>query len=270
MTDQSSGIDESKPSIARVYDYLLGGTDNFAVDRAIGDYFLRDLPGSVEIAFANRRALVRAVGAMADAGVRQFIDMGSGLPTADNVHQAAQRHDPAARVAYVDQDPTVLAHGRALLAADDRTALVQADLREPESVRDHPEVRRLIDFEQPVGVVFSAVLHHLNDSERPAELVRWWAERVPPDSLVYVSHFRSGANEETRLSERKLQDSFGRGRWRTDEEILGLFGDLDLLQPGLVPCRLWRPEPVDGDVPADESDLTAWDQLICCGLARRP
>ncbi|MBD0692769.1 SAM-dependent methyltransferase [Streptomyces sp. CBMA123] len=270
MTDQSSGIDESKPSIARVYDYLLGGTDNFPVDREIGDYFLRDLPGSVAMAYANRQALVRAVGAMADDGVRQFIDMGSGLPTADNVHQVAQRHHPAARVAYVDDDPTVLDHGRALLAADDRTILVQADLREPESVRDHPDVQRLIDFDQPVGVVFSAVLHHLNDSERPADLVRWWAAEVPSGSLVYVSHFRSGANEETRLVEQKLQDSFGRGRWRTDEEILALFGDLDLLPPGLVPCRLWRPDPTAAEVPTDEGDLTVWERLISCGLAGKP
>ncbi|MER7674541.1 SAM-dependent methyltransferase [Kitasatospora sp. NPDC096128] len=275
MTDDSSGIDESRPSIARVYDYLLGGKDNFAVDREIGDFFLRDLPGSVAIAFANRRALVRAVGAMADAGIRRFIDLGSGLPTADNVHQVAQRHAPDAHVVYVDHDPMVLAHGRALLATDDRTAVVQADLREPETIRQAPDVQRLIDFDQPVGLLFSAVLHHLNDDERPAELVRWWAERLPPGSLVYISHFRSGANEETRLAERKLQDSFGRGRWRTDEEILGLFGDrLELLQPGLLPCRSWHPQPASGEeaaeVLADEEELTVWDQLIACGLARRP
>ncbi|MFB7122145.1 SAM-dependent methyltransferase [Kitasatospora sp. NPDC056273] len=288
MTDDSTaGIDRSKPSIARVYDYLLGGTDNFAVDREVGDFFLRELPGSVALPFANRQALIRAVGAMAGDGVRQFVDLGSGLPTADNVHQAARRHDAGARVVYVDNDPTVLAHGRALLAADPRTTLVRADLREPEEIRRHPEVRRLIDFDEPVGVVFSAVLHHLDDAERPADLVRWWVDRVPSGSLVYVSHFRSvgssggesvgdsgrssGGTEERRRAERKLRESFGRGRWRTDEEILGLLDGLDLLEPGLVPCPLWRPEPAGtGGVPADEGDLSVWERLISCALARKP
>src|SRR5919107_4148130 len=116
MTDDGSSIDSTKPSIARVYDYLLGGRDNYAVDREIGDVFKRDLPGSVAIAFANRAALTRAVREITrTTGVRQFIDLGSGLPTADNVHQVAQRHDPDTRVVYVDTDPQVLAHGRALL-----------------------------------------------------------------------------------------------------------------------------------------------------------
>ncbi|WP_316528826.1 SAM-dependent methyltransferase [Kitasatospora brasiliensis] len=264
MTDHSARIDPTKPSIARVYDYLLGGTDNFPVDREVGDFFLRELPGSVAIAFAARRALVRAVGAMAGDGIRQFLDLGSGLPTAENVHQVAHRHRADARVVYVDNDPTVLAHGRALLAADPRTALVEADLLEPERLLDDPDVRRLIDFGRPVGLVLSAVLHHFEDSERPAGLVRWWAERLPPGSLVYISHFRSGGNEETGLLERKLQESFGRGRWRTDEEILGLFGDLELLEPGLVPCPLWRPEPAAG-----EGDLSVWERLISCALARK-
>ncbi len=273
MTDDRSALtDRSRPSIARVYDYLLGGEENYAVDREIGDFFLRDLPGSVAIAHANRRALVRAVGAMVREGVQQFVDMGSGLPTADNVHQVALRHAPGARVAYVDHDPTVLAHGRALLGSAGRSTLVQADLREPESIRDHPDVRRLIDFNEPVAVVFSAALHHLDDSEHPAALVRWWVDRVPPGSLVYISHFRSGGNEEARIAEQKLQDSFGRGRWRTDEEILGLFDGLELLEPGLVPCSLWRPEPeADGTAaPSDEADLPVWERLISCALARMP
>ncbi|GAB2713614.1 hypothetical protein GCM10010442_37780 [Kitasatospora kifunensis] len=144
MTDRTTedeSDDQSKPSIARVYDYLLGGKDNYAVDREIGDIFIKELPGSPAIALANRQALIRAVGAMARDGISQFIDMGSGLPTADNVHQVARRHNAEARVAYVDHDPAVVARSRTLLAADDRTTVVQADLREPEEIHDNPDVQ---------------------------------------------------------------------------------------------------------------------------------
>ncbi|MFF0390048.1 SAM-dependent methyltransferase [Kitasatospora sp. NPDC004615] len=273
MPNDTAGIDPSRPSIARIYDYLLGGTENYAVDREIGDFFLEELPGSVAVPIENRRALIRAVAAMTHDGIRQFIDMGSGLPTADNVHQVAQRHRPDARVVYVDNDPTVLAHGRALLAADERTAVIRADVREPESIHQHPDVARLIDFDQPVGIVFSAVLHHLNDAEQPGELVHWWTDRVPPDSRIYISHFRTGDgdNEQTRIAEQKLQDAFGRGRWRTDEEITALFGDLELLEPGLVNCSLWRPEsapaPNTGTPPHEP---TVWERMISCALARKP
>lgn len=132
MTGESSSIDSTRPTIARVYDYLLGGKDNYAADREIGDVFKRDLPGSVAIAFANRAALTRAVGEIVTrTGVRQFIDLGSGLPTADNVHQVAQRRAPETRVVYVDTDPQVLVHGRALLEENDRTRFVPVDVRDP-------------------------------------------------------------------------------------------------------------------------------------------
>jgi hypothetical protein len=273
MTEGFTQVDQMKPSIARVYDYLLGGKDNYAVDREIGDFFVKDLPGSVSIAYANRQALIRAVGAMSRDGITQFIDFGSGLPTVDNVHQIAQRYEPDARVVYVDNDPMVLAHGRALLATDERTTVLQADLRNPEEISTHPEVQRLIDFHQPVGVVFSAILHHLNNNEQPADLVAWWVDRVPSGSEIYISHFRSGFNEETQAAEGKLQGTFGRGRWRTDEEILDLFGDVEVLEPALVNCSLWRPEAPSEDVDkigVDERDLTIWEQLISCALARKP
>ncbi|WP_035869586.1 SAM-dependent methyltransferase [Kitasatospora cheerisanensis] len=270
MADDTPAVDRSKPSVARIYDYLLGGHDNYPVDREIGDYFLRELPGSVAVPVENRRALIRAVAAMATTGIRQFLDLGSGLPTADNVHQVARRHRPDARVVYVDNDPTVLAHGRALLAADGRSSVVLADLREPAEIRRRPEVADLIDFDQPVGLVFSAVLHHLDDAERPAELVRWWTERVPSGSQLYLSHFRSGGNEECRLAERKLQGSLGRGRWRTDREILDLFGGLELLEPGLVSCSAWRPETVSAPTGSPRREPTVWEQMISCALARKP
>lgn len=274
MSDDIAGVDPSTPSIARVYDYLLGGRDNYEADRRIGEYFVRELPGSVNIAHANRRALIRAVADIADDGIGQFIDIGSGLPTADNVHQVAQRHNPAARVIYVDNDPIVLAHGRALLETDDHTAVVRADLREPEQILQAPAVQRLIGFDEPIGVIFSAILHHINDDEQPRELVRWWVDRLPTGSRVYISHFRSADNAETRAAERKLQETFGRGRWRTDTEILALFGDdLEILPPGLAYCSQWRPRPPAEGVPtigSEHPEPTVWEQLIACALARKP
>jgi hypothetical protein len=272
MTGSADGVDPSQPSIARVYDYLLGGRDNYKVDRAIGDYFVRDLPGSVAIAYANRQALIRAVTAISRGGIRQFIDMGSGLPTADNVHQVAQRHAPGSRVVYVDHDPVVLAHGRALLATDSDTTVITADLRDPEKIFRHPELQHLIDFDRPVGMIFSATLHHLNNDENPAAVVRWWADRMSSGSAVYISHFLSGFNEQTYAAEQKLQATFGRGRWRSEEEILALFGDLEVEEPGLVNCSLWRPAPPPGDVAKiglDQRELTVWEQLISCALARK-
>ncbi|MBF6288725.1 SAM-dependent methyltransferase [Nocardia cyriacigeorgica] len=276
MNDSASVVDPNTPSIARVYDYLLGGKDNYPVDQEIGDHFKINLPGSVSIAFGNRQALVRAVRDIARSGVKQFIDLGSGLPTADNVHQIAARYTEGAKVVYVDNDPIVLAHGRALLATDENTTVVQADVREPERIRDSAEVARLIDFDEPVAMVFSAILHHLNDDEDPNGVVNYWRDQIPSGSQVFISHFRSGGNAETEAAEQKLQSTFGRGRWRTDDEIRALFGDLEILEPGIVPAVLWRPDAPDAADPAvstigtPERELTVWDQLIVAGLARKP
>lgn len=184
MPDGFAEIEESqrKPSIARVYDYLLDGKDNYAVDRQIGDHFKVNLPGSVAIAHTNRQALVRAVREIAESGIRQFIDLGSGLPTADNVHQVAQRHQPGSAVIYVDSDPIVLSHGRALLAENSTTSVIQADVRRPEDIRRHPETQRLIDFRQPVGIILSAILHHLNDDEDPIGWCATGRTRYPAEA----------------------------------------------------------------------------------------
>lgn len=271
MTSEGTSIDATKPSIARVYDYLLGGKDNYAVDREIGDVFKRDLPGSVAIAFANRSALTRAVAEIATTTeVTQFIDLGSGLPTADNVHQVAQRHTPESRVVYVDIDPQVLVHGRALLEENDRTRVIEADVRDPEAVYNHPETREMIDFDRPVAVVFSAILHHVNDEEDPAAIVRFWRDRVPAGSYFFVSHFRSGNNPETAEAEKVLQQTFGRGRWRTDEEIASLLDGLEILDPGVVAASLWRPTAVDNPwSDGGERELTVWEHLIAAGMARK-
>jgi hypothetical protein len=272
MSGASLRVDQTEPSIARVYDYLLGGKDNYEADRVIGDKFRNELPGSVAIAHANRQNLVRAVREMALAGIDQFVDMGSGLPTADNVHQVAQRHAPGARVVYVDNDPIVLAHGRALLEDNAQTRVLKADVRDPRSIRENPATSELIDFERPVAVIHSAVLHHINDDEDPASLVRYWREQVPSGSCFFVSHFRSGGNPETAEAESVLQATFGRGRWRSDEEICALFDGLELLEPGIVPCSLWRPDEAGATsgIGSGERELSVWERLIVGGLARKP
>ncbi|TDW98162.1 SAM-dependent methyltransferase [Kribbella sp. VKM Ac-2566] len=256
------GFDTTKPSIARTYDYLLGGKDNFAVDRAFGDRFINELPGSRVIAYDNRGALIRAVREIVtNTPVRQFIDLGSGLPTADNVHQVAQRYAPDAKVVYVDNDPIVLAHGRALLAENDNTTVIQADLREPKAIIEHPDTVRLIDFGRPVAVIFSATLHHVNDDEDPAGIVRFWKDRIVSGSHVFISHFRSENDPRSQELEQVLQGSLGRGRWRTDDQILALLGEgFTVLEPGIVPASEWRNE----DAP---EDLTDYQRLIAAVLA---
>ncbi|MCQ4040697.1 SAM-dependent methyltransferase [Streptantibioticus rubrisoli] len=270
MVEDVTEVDQSKPSIARVYDYLLGGKDNYAVDREIGDRFINDLPGSVAIAHSNRQVLVRAVRDITlHLGVRQFIDMGSGLPTADNVHQVVGRHAQDARVVYVDNDPIVLAHGRALLEESPSTRVIRADVRDPRSIREHPDTAALIDFDRPVAVVLSAILHHINDDEDPRAVVRYWQEQVPSGSCFFISHFRTGHNPQTSEAEQVLQATFGRGRWRSDKEIHELFCGMEILPPGIVPAAHWRPDPPDGVTLVGDAnrELTVWEQLIVAGLA---
>ncbi|SEG70013.1 S-adenosyl methyltransferase [Thermomonospora echinospora] len=259
------GIDPTVPSIARVYDYMIGGKDNFASDRAVGDMIKEQLPGAVTIAVENRRVLGRAVRYLVrQAGIRQFIDIGSGLPTAENVHQVAQRHAPESRVVYVDSDPIVLAHGRALLDENDRTAVIQADARDPRGILDDSATRKLIDFDRPVGVILCAVLHHLEDEEDPAGIVATLREAVPSGSHLFITHFRTEHNEESQQIEQMLQASFGRGRWREQHEIESFFTGLEMVDPGIVPLVEWHP-----DTPPDR-EPTAWDRLIVGGIGRKP
>ncbi|MFE3546735.1 SAM-dependent methyltransferase [Nocardia sp. NPDC059177] len=268
MTDGANVIDQSQPSIARVYDYILGGKDNYEVDRAVGDHFKNNLPGSVAIAFTNRQALTRAVREMAEAGMTQFLDFGSGLPTADNVHQVSQAVNPDIRVVYIDNDPIVLAHGRALLATNENTTVIQADVRDSLAIREHPEVNRLIDFDKPVAVIFSAILHHLNDDENPKAVVDYWAGQIPAGSQVFISHFRSGDNAETIEAEGKLQSTFGRGRWRTDAEIIDLFGDLEIQEPGVVPAARWHLQAAEtAQIGSAERELSVWEELMTAAIA---
>jgi SAM-dependent methyltransferase len=263
------GVDTTKPNIARMYDYLLGGKDNFGVDREVAEMSLRIMPDSRKGPRSNRAFLRRVVRYLtAEAGVRQFLDIGSGLPTRGNVHEIAQEIAPAARVVYVDNDPVVLAHARALLAGD-HTAVVTADIREPESILNHPIVRGLIDFDRPVGLLMFAILHHVNDFEDPGGIAATFREAVPPGSHLAVSHFQNPGSarpedaEMARLGEELFNKSFGTGRWRTPAEIRSYFGDWDLLEPGVVPMPEWRPDLAG----VRKKDLTHY--LFVGGVAKK-
>jgi len=256
-------FDPEVPSIARTYDYLLGGKDNYPVDREVGEMFLQRFPDAVQIPRSNRACLVRAVRYLAEElGVDQYLDLGSGLPTSDNVHQVAQRANSAARVVYVDNDPQVLAHGRALLAENNVTTVIQADIRYPEALLAEHELRDMLDLSRPVALIASAVVHHFVDEDDPVGVMQRYRDATVPGSYLFISHFRSLGDPESRELEEIHRGAFGRGQWRTDAEIAAFFGDMTLIDPGIVPCTRWRPDrTVD--------PLTPWQRLIVAGLGAK-
>ncbi len=242
-------IDVTRPSIARVYDVFLDGKDNFAADRAVAESALQIAPDSAGGAKSNRaflRRVVRYLGA--EAGITQFLDIGSGLPSAGNVHEIARDASPGARVVYVDNDPVVGVHGRALLADAATARFITADVRRPAEVLDDPEVQGFIDFGRPVGLLMFAILHHITDAEDPAAIAARFREALAPGSYLAISSVRMPGPEHPEEAEkaRAVQELFnatlGTGLWREDEEILSWFGDWELLEPGLVPLPEWRPD----------------------------
>ena len=256
------GIDPEVPSIARVYDAFLGGTDNFPADRRVLEGVEAVVPDVRSAATLNRAVLGRGVRFLVQQGVDQFLDLGSGLPTVENTHEAARSVNPGARVVYVDKDPLVAAHTEVLIG-DDLTAMVTADLRAPGTVLADPALRRLIDFDSPVAVLLVGILHHLHDDEDPQGVVEAYLSAVPSGSYLFVSHF-CDSGPEAKEAEQKFLSLLGTGRFRTEPEIAAFFDGLDLVEPGLVPNPLWRP---DGPVAAP---LRAGDRLIWAGVARKP
>jgi hypothetical protein len=197
-------IDISKPSVARVYDAILGGKDNFAVDRAVAEQAVKAMGDGGKGARLNRAALGRAVRFMVGNGVTQFLDLGSGLPTVQNTHQIAQAAEPAARVVYVDNDPSVHIHGQVLLTGDASTSVVHGDIREPNTLLAMPEISEFLDFGEPVGLILNAVVHHLLDEEDPHEIVRRYTDALAPGSYMQLTHF-SDASPEARANEDVLR-----------------------------------------------------------------
>jgi hypothetical protein len=251
------GIDITKPNIARVYDAFLDGKDNFAADRAVVEFTLQIVPDAASGARANRAFLRRVVQYLAGhAGIDQFLDIGSGLPSQGNVHEVACAARPDARVVYTDNDPVVLAHAKALLASAPQVRVVTADARRPAEILDSPWVRGFIDFSRPVGLLMFAILHHVGDEEDPAGIVAQFRDAAAPGSYLAISSFRMPGPEhpqdaaKTRAVQEVFNTQLGTGRWREHEEILRWFGDWELLDPGLVPLPEWRPDtagPIEPD-----------------------
>jgi len=249
----SPAIDISVPHSARIWNYWLGGRDNYPVDRAAGDEYIKVFPGINELARASRGFLTRAVTYLTrEAGVRQFLDIGTGLPTADNTHEVAQRNAPDTQVVYVDNDPLVLVHARALLGNASRatTAYLDADLREPEVVLSG--ARRTLDFDRPIALMLMGVLGHVVDDDEVLSLVRQYLAAVPPGSYL-VSYDGTLPAGVTGFDE--AQDAYNDSGavpyiLRRPEQIAQRFEGLTLVEPGVVPHTHWRPEPTpDGSLP---------------------
>lgn len=257
-------LNVNRPTPARMYDYFLGGKDNFDADRDAGDNVIAALGDVVtsDVVWENRHFLRRVVRHLAERGVTQFVDVGAGLPSMDNTHQVAQRVAPDARVVYVDYDPIVLAHGRALLADNPNTVVVTADMREPRSIIEHPDVRGLIDFERPVAILFVAVFHFIRETEDPAGIIAAFRERLAPGSYLVISHLTSDGPpvDQRRVCEDTYKNATSPMVFRSHAEITALFDGLDMEDPG----HLVRPWKWHTD---DSPQRTEW---LYAGIGRTP
>ncbi|WP_158891368.1 SAM-dependent methyltransferase [Amycolatopsis anabasis] len=247
------GVDPTRASIARVYDAALGGKDNYEIDRQVLKQVAKAAPQVRDLAVSNREFLKRAVRFLTErAGITQFLDCGSGLPTAENTHQVAQRVNPDARVVYVDNDPVVIAHGRALLEDNDKSFFVDADIFQPSQVLDDVKVRTYIDFDEPLALLHVGTLHHYT-ADNGGDLMREYVDGMPTGSFVVIAHFFNPETPELSELARKMEYHFMHspmksGRFRTREEILALLPGLELIAPnpdkgpGLELCDQWWPD----------------------------
>jgi hypothetical protein len=248
----SATLDTSVPSVARIYDYFLGGKDNFQVDRDAADRVVQAVPTARRGAQENRAFLRRAVRYMARQGIHQFLDIGSGLPTVGNTHEIAQEINPDVRVVYIDNDPVVLAFGRALLATDNNNTVAAADMRRPADVLDHPETSKLIDFNEPVGVLMIAMVHFLTIEERPAVMAQL-RDTLAPGSYLTATHITMDGKSPDVVAQ--IESIYANTPtppyFRDHAEIARFFEGFDLVDPGLVTLDRWRPDPQD---PAPEGN----------------
>jgi hypothetical protein len=241
---ESAPFDTSVAHVARVYNYWLGGKDNFAADRAAGEQAIKAFPNIVRSARANRAFLARAVRFLATgAGVRQFLDIGTGIPSANNTHEVAQSAAPQSRVVYVDNDPVVLIHARALLASDPAgaTDYIEADLRNPQQILER--AAQLLDFSRPVAVMLMAILQHLDDADDPYQVVATLLDAVPARSYLVLSHPAKDIDAEAmaKMAESLNQTMAEKVTFRDRAAVARFFDGLDLVEPGLVQASKWRP-----------------------------
>jgi S-adenosyl methyltransferase len=232
------------PSPARIYDYLLGGKDNYPADRRAGDEIATHLPNIRQAFGWNRTFLRRAVHFLvAEAGIRQLIDIGTGLPAAGNVHDVSAQADPATRIVYVDNDPVVLAHGRSMLHGVPNTVIIEHDLRSPAAILADPELRRLIDFSEPVAILLVAVLHFISDDDDPADIIRQLLAPFPPGSYLALSHATADGTPAINDAAKVYDGATAQAHVRRRDDVLALVRGLDLVEPGMVWTPEWRPEP---------------------------
>ena len=257
------GFDPNIPNIARMYDYYLGGKDHYEADRVRAKEAIAADPTLLTTIRENRAFLGRAVRYLAEQGIDQFLDIGTGLPTQQNVHEIAHSVNPRARVVYVDYDPQVVAHGRALLAGSDSTRMVEADLRRPRELLEHPEIK-LLDFDRPIALLLVATLHFIPDEDDPAGIMSVLREALAPGSALAFTHASAdGIPDVVAKVVEVYKKTSAPGTPRTAAQVTALFGEFELVEPGLVWAPAWRPErPVD-----PEEAKRTW---FYAGVGRKP
>ena len=254
LGEDQTAIDVTVPHSARIWNYWLGGKDNYEVDRMAGDQFRQVFPAIADIARSSRLFLTRAIRFLAaDAGIRQFLDVGTGLPTKDNTHEVAQRIAPDARIVYADNDPLVLAHARALLTSTPEgvTAYIDADIREPGTIL--AEAAKTLDFTQPVALILNGVLGHLTDGDQARAIVRQLMAPLPAGSCLSLM---DGTSSVSGAPAEEAQEGYNESGalpyvLRSPEEIASFFEGLELVEPGVVSCTRWRPDPSASGPPAE-------------------
>jgi hypothetical protein len=271
MTEQiwipTEEVDAARPSIARIYDFYLGGNHNLPVDREAARHVVEIMPELPETLRINRAFMRRGVRFLVEAGIRNFLDLGSGIPTVGNVHEIAQAVDPTSRVVYIDNDPVAVSHSREILNGNDRAMAIQADLRDPAAVLEDPEVNRLLllGLGEPLAVLMNSVLHFVLEDDEAAALVAAYREAMPSGSYLMLSHANRRVDSNQHVVD--AADQYSRRvapmKLRSLADVARLLEGFEIVEPGVVYCAQWRPDPADGSVPADPLPQI-------CALARKP